>query len=82
MSIKSEVKKVEVKQSNIKFPVLMERVNHRFVVLFESKTVGMVVSRGISCQTLESRDDWISCYNGNVWKKFEGVLELSNEEEE
>lgn len=81
--MKSVIKGIEEgKQEEVTFPVLMEYIDvgdGKFVVMFTSNTEGVVVySEHTNRFVGERNDDWF-CYNDTrIWKKFTGVVELSN----
>lgn len=68
---------VEKEEENIKFPILMEFVNHspKFIVLFSQPNCGMVVSSENSTHNLGSyRTDW----RMELFNPFKGKVTLFN----
>lgn len=66
-------------EEEFSFPVLMERISvDTFIVLFVNETMGITIYREgeeIKDELLETRE---SCYDGKMWKKYKGTIELSN----
>jgi hypothetical protein len=74
------------KQKNkpdIKCPILMEYVDKgpkKCVVLFLTKGTGIQMTEG-SCLTIgQYRENLISIDDTDVWRPFEGTVELSNDD--
>lgn len=63
-----------------KFPILMSNTEWDFVVLFTSEYHGIVVYSTDSDRPIgyEHGCQWISCFDKDVWKEFDGNILLTN----
>lgn len=75
------------KENQSEFPVLMEWIgpgtkeSKGSVVLFLSRQSGITIkanSAGFAGSQTEVFNKYTPCDNKSVWRKFEGVVELSN----
>ena len=74
------------KENQFEFPVLMEWIGDTeeskgSVVLFLSRQSGITIkanSAGFAGSQTEVFNKYCPCDNKSVWRKFEGVVELSN----
>lgn len=69
----------------LKYPILMEHPHYKYVVLFYSEQAGMVVHEGIKNSQEKPIHNlghyyhaWRSATDAGSWRKFEGIIELSN----
>lgn len=79
--IEVNVKEKEKTVEKIDFPVLMKSVNDNQIVLFTSKYCGVLLCiENVKTQLKvgDFVDRWISCFDLNHWKKYEGEITLKN----
>lgn len=78
--MKVEIKNKKEEAKDIKFPVLMEGINSKRVVLFNGEREGVVLLKGTDSKYIGYySDNWLECTNTDYWKPFNGIIELSNE---
>ena len=61
------------------FPILMEAVGGRLVVLFITETSGVVLKPGDGWNVGELGDDWEEANNRDMWRPYRGEIHLSND---
>lgn len=72
-------------EQKLVYPVLMQQSTYKYVVLFCSEQVGVVVHEGTKISQGNPiynlgyySHGWLPATNAEGWRKFEGKIELSN----
>ncbi len=78
--MKSEIQKNKANtQEEEGFPLLMKSLYSDLVILFLSKTKGVVIHSDEDYPLGDYAEDWAEFDDVSEWQRFEGKVELSND---